>query len=168
LGEKRAAFIAVGALLAAGIGAAAFLVIRETPPRTTAGPGAIGVSFSLLDLGELSGTVGNCSGTGGYSDFEPGVDVTVRDKQGSIVGSGGMKSLEQLQVQEPEFFEQFGGPKAGDLGEDAVITCRLGALIQIEGESDFYEIDVGRRGETSVTRSELEENDWIISLSLGP
>jgi hypothetical protein len=49
-------------------------------------------SFTLNDP-QVTGTFDDCSGTGGYDDFGPGMNVTVRDQDGSIVGSGSTRSI---------------------------------------------------------------------------
>lgn len=83
-----------------------------------------------------------CRGLGGYSDMSPGTDVTLRDGNGSIVGSG------RLEVSGDGF------------------PCRFESKFEID-DAKFYEIEIGHRGGPSFTKSQLEDDMWIISLTLG-
>jgi len=78
-----------------------------------------------------------------------------------------MQSLSSIKATQPEFFEQIEEDAAADLSAEVDVSCELASLVQVEGDSDFYEIEIGQRGDSSVTRSELDGKDWIVSLSLG-
>jgi hypothetical protein len=156
----------VSLLVVAGA-VAAFISARGSSPRTTAGPGAIGITFTLVDMSDVDGKVGECFGTGGYDDFSSGMDVTVRNQQGDLVGSAQMQSLSSLKATQPEFFEQIEEDAGADLSAEVDVSCELASLVQVEGDSDFYEIEIGQRGDSSVTRSELDGKDWLVRLSLG-
>jgi hypothetical protein len=161
------ASIAVATVLLVAGAVVAIVATREPAPRTTAGPGAIGITFTLVDISDISGTVGDCFGTGGYDDFGSGMNVTVRDERGDLVGSAQMLSLESLKATQPEFYEQIEAGGSQDLSAEVDLTCEIATLVQIEDGSDIYEIEIGRRGDSSVTRAELDGKDWIVSLSLG-
>lgn len=86
-----------------------------------------------------------CSGTGGYGDIVEGLGVVVRDSQGEIIANG-------------------------DLGKGKPLTatfCEFSFEVTDIPESDFYEVSVGRRGSVVYRRSELEDDDWHLSLVLG-
>lgn len=168
--------VAVVAMLAT-VTAGWWLIFGRSSEPTTPGPNAVGVQFSLLDADDnITGTLGDCSGSGGYSDFGPGMDIEITDQDGKIIGSGSTMSLSTLQDEQPEYFEEafsaFAEPGESDddlqLDDDALVMCIVAALVPIEGGADFYKVDVGRRGDLSYSYKEMEENDWSVSLSLGP
>ncbi len=155
--------VAVAAVIAGGL---AFMALKPTPEPTEPGPDAIGLEFVLLDLdGNVSGTTGNCYGSGGYDDFGAGMDISIKNQDGKLIGSGSTLSYEDLLVEYPEYGKTVVGDS--DLDDEAVIGCAVAALVPVSEEADFYEVSVGRRGTNSTSRKEMEKNDWRVQLSLG-
>lgn len=109
-------------------------------------------TFTLYDSDERWGSefakslgIEDCRGSGGYGDIREGLGVVVRDSQGAIIANG-------------------------DLGEGKPLSttlCEFSFEVTNIPESDFYEVSVGRRGSVVYQRSELESQDWHLSLSLG-
>ena len=155
-------------MVAAIVVAGGWVLLKPDPEPTMPGPDALGVSFSLLSFDEddVSGTNGSCSGTGGYSDFGPGMDIKVRNQDGKIIGSGATRSLEDLQVLEPEYFESMDFGEDFNLADD-VVFCQVVALVELSETAEFYDVEIGRRGTTSYSYDDLEESDWELGLSLG-
>lgn len=115
----------------------AVLIVAEAPTIAITG------SFALV---EGSHTVGQpCSGSGGYSDFGPGMNVTIRDGNGNVVGSGST------------------GPAEGQSPGWCVTEFEIENIDIV----DFYEIEIGRRGALSYTYEELESADFNVDLTLG-
>lgn len=165
--RSRVTLAAVGLAVLATAGAGIFVVSRlgGGGEPTLPGPDALGVSFTLIDS-DISGDSGYCYGTGGYSDFGPGMDIRILNQDNKLIGSGSTKALDELAESDPEYFEHLTGADF-ESGADAVIMCRVAALVPISGNAEFYRVEIGRRGQTSYTRKDLEEADWEISLSLG-
>jgi hypothetical protein len=103
-------------------------------------------SFKLFDS-DIGGRSENCYGTGGYSDIEGGMDVTVRDKSGSILASTSTSI----------------GTSDDD---DFLFSCEFKFTLEVPS-SDFYSITIGRRGELNYSLSEMKEMSWNVSLFLG-
>jgi len=135
-------------------------------------------SFNLLkDLSDFDGDapfVGpwdGCSGTGGYGDFGPGMNVTVRDGSGNIVGSGSTESFDSDDLPAEDADEdnltdfEEAAAQAESFGE-AGLACSVKFDVPIKS-AEFYEVEIGKRGELSYSDSELKDRDYWISLSLG-
>lgn len=115
----------------------AVLIVAEAPTITITG------SFSLTEGSHTAGQP--CSGSGGYSDFGQGMNVTIRDGDGNVVGSGAT------------------GPAEGESPGWCVTEFEIEDIEIV----DFYEIEVGRRGALSYSYEDLESNDFNIDLTLG-
>ena len=122
----------------------------------------------LFDDEDLIGSWDSCFGTGGYDDFGPGMNVTVRDGSGNIVGSGRTESLSEddlppADVDEDDWTKL---QESADAAEGKDSFCFVKFDVPIES-ADFYEIEVGKRGALSYSESELEENGYWAALTLG-
>lgn len=115
----------------------AVLIVAEAPTITITG------SFSLTDGFHDVGQ--SCSGSGGYSDFGQGMNVTIRDGDGNVVGSGAT------------------GPAEGQSPGWCVTEFEIEDVEIV----DFYEIEVGQRGSLSYSYEDLESNDFNVDLTLG-
>ena len=168
--RPKALFAVVGIAVVAAVSTTVFVATRLLAggEPTVPGPDALGVSFTLMTLdSDISGELGDCSGTGGYDDFGPGMDIRILNQDNKLIGSGSTKSLDQLAVTDPEYFELLKGDDF-DPNDDAEIVCQVAALVPVSGGAEFYRVEIGRRGEMSYTRADLEEADWQLDLSLGP
>lgn len=111
--------------------------------------------FALVDSEGFTGSTGSCRGAGGYSDFGPGMDVTIRNGDGAIVATA---STEALQSDAEEVLSEL------LYGDDA---CVVVWEAEVPDDEAFYEIEIGRRGSLSYSHAELTENDWHVTTSLG-
>lgn len=104
-------------------------------------------SITLIDS-DLGGNADNCYGTGGYDDIRESMTVTVRDGAGKILAVGDTDA----------------GKAPGSA--DFFVQCVF--EFQVDGipPSDFYSVEVGRRGELNYSFEEMEESDWTVSLSM--
>ena len=134
-------------------------------------------TFTLADSENVIGSWDSCFGDGGYDDFGPGMNVTIRDGDGSIVGTGNTETLENLP---PEVEEALDDNTDTTLPEDldpltgAVLYAKIfdgtQCVVQFSvpvKDAEFYAVSVGKRGELSYSKSELEERDWWVELTLG-
>lgn len=116
----------------------------------------------------LTGDVTSCAGTGGYSDFQAGMNVTVKDGKGNIVGVGSAENLSE----KDNSLDTVSGPDsvfqtAAVLGRAQMYkTCYLKFTVPIK-KADFYAVSVGRRGEVSYSYADLKDRDFVVGLTLG-
>lgn len=86
---------------------------------------------------------GGCQGTSGYDDVEPGLQVTISDQSGTVIGNGAL-----------------------DSGEVQEAGCVFRFQVNIPVAS-FYKVAVGRRGEISYSLDQMKQASWSVELSLG-
>ena len=91
----------------------------------------------------------SCSGSGGYSDFGTGMNVTIRDGDGNIVGSTSTDRAEYVST-----------------GSTEALYCQTGFETDVD-IVDFYAIGIGSRGELTYSFEDLEDQDFNLSLTLG-
>lgn len=155
---RRALLVCAAALLAAcGSGAGG-------GPRTGS---AIRGTFTLTSS-TLAGALTSCAGTGGYSDFAAGMNVTVKDGSGRIVGVGSATNLSDddlpATTTPPDDLEfQLAGVQAS---AHTHTQCWLKFTVPIK-KADFYQIEVGHRGGLSYSYDDLKKNDFFVQLTLG-
>lgn len=163
---RRRLFVIGGIAAAVVVGAVLLAVIatgQGGEPKLTG-------DFTLTDTDSVIGTAESCSGTGGYSDFGPGMNVTVRNGAGEIVASGQTEGLDAENFLDTDASEESesgdGSPREVAEQMFDLLGCTVVFEVEVPTE-DFYIIEAGRRGELSYSRGELEELDWNVSLSLG-
>lgn len=166
------AITVVVVILGCGVAALVGLgVLGEEDTETITG------SITLFDLDGVDGGLTSCQGTGGYSDIDAGMDITVRDAEGTIVGSSSVRNMSEAEVR--ELLSDDEGQSDSDESnrssdadvEDMLDTfdgfaCPLAFEVEV-ATVDFYEIKIGRRGELSASREELEEDDWTVNYTIG-
>ena len=129
--------------------------------------------YTLFDEEDVSGVLGDCEGTGGYSDFGAGSDVKVRNAEGTIIGSSTLEDasdLDELYQRLLELDDSF--TDVADL-EDSLSglegsVCSLVFDVTVP-DSDQYEVVVGagNRGSQTYSSQDLETDNWLISITLG-
>lgn len=87
-----------------------------------------------------------CKGSGGYSDIVPGMGMTLKDGEGTILGTA-----------------RFGNGTVAERGQQCVFEFTFEEV----PVADFYVLDSGRRGEQTYSREELESLDWTVDLEIG-
>jgi hypothetical protein len=129
-------------------------------------------SFTLAS-DSISGSWTSCSGDGGYSDFGRGMNVTIRNGAGEIIGTGTTRNLTRADLGD------FDSSDPEDLDDYSKLELTAGLAKLSEGtrcivwfeaeiaEADFYSVAVGRRGELSYSAKELADDDWHVQLTLG-
>ena len=96
------------------------------------------------DISFLSMPLGGCVTLGGYDDIKIGTQITVRDQSGTIIGVG---ELEPIHTE--------------------MNKCEFTFTIAVPNVT-FYTFEMGRRGEITYTKQELEQADWHVDLVIGP
>lgn len=107
--------------------------------HTIAGSFELNEASSRIDVGDP------CAGSGGYSDIRDGASVTVRDEDGTIIGTAALG----------------GGILTG------ARVCRFLFRVPELPAAAFYAVEVSHRGEQRYSREQLEERMWVVALTLG-
>lgn len=128
----------------------------ENPTATLAAAHDIAITFTLhgnpFGTGrEIAGNDTVCWGDGGYSDINTGMQATIYDATGTVIGFATFRSDGQT----TETYN--GSPTACSFG-----TTALGVP-----DASLYGIEVGRRGTVQFARSDLAASGWLAELSLG-
>jgi hypothetical protein len=121
-------------------------VDKKTPTTTTQDHHVITGTFTLLGTeGEdfLDLTTG-CTGTGGYDDVQAGLQVTISDQAGTVIGNGAL------------------GP-----GVNIADGCQFRFQVDNVPLATFYRLQVGRRGEISYSLDQMKRASWSAALTLG-
>lgn len=100
----------------------------------------------VLTSDDVDWTPTSCSGSGGYSDIQAGTDVVVRDGAGAILATAAL-------VDDP----------AGS----SAARCAYTFQVPDVPSADFYTIEVGRRGDLTYSRADLQERGWTVGFTLG-
>ena len=119
------------------------LLVAKAPSHTI-----FGVFTLFADWG---GTASDCYGLGGFDDIERNLPTVLRDAQtGLILGSTNLSA------------------GTGTYGSSVTSKeCTFTWLMEDVPEVDFYEIEIGDRGEVLYSLSDLEDNGWRIGTQLG-
>lgn len=141
--------ILVGLLITAGVSATAFALSQESDGHTVSG------TFSVTDpdMRRTGPQEGPCSTEGGYDDVQVGLRVVIKDGSGSILATGALGRGE------------WAPHRVSGVSYEKV--CRFSFAVNDVPDSDFYTIEVGRRGELSYSKAELEALDWTVAFTLG-
>lgn len=129
-------------------------------------------TFTLTST-SLSGGWTSCSGDGGFSDFGRGMNVTIRNGAGEIIGTGSTRNLSRADIGEFDSAETDDLNKYSTLELTAAFAQLRGSSqctvwFEVEaGKADFYSVAVGRRGELTYSAKELADKDWHVELTLG-
>ncbi len=167
--------------LLAVVAAAAILAVGWFAWSSLSGsPRVIRGTFTLVDFAGIDGTWSSCSGEGGYSDFGPGMSVSVYNGSGELIGTGQTRSA-RSNLAEIAFVNRQG--RSWDTPEDApaevveetredleTLDSSMCTVYFETGElpkEAFYRIEVGRRGDLSYSLEDLESSGFTVALTLG-
>jgi hypothetical protein len=119
---------------------------KAVPTTTTQEPHVITGTFALSGTQDedYTTTDGGCAGMNGYDDVQAGLQVTVSDQSGTVIGNGALDSGEA----------QEGG-------------CVFRFEVNNIPVASFYKVAVGRRGEISYSLDQMKQASWSVDLSLG-
>lgn len=157
--------VATAVVVAAG---AAFALTRDgsDSPTQTADSTTQEITgeFVLTDAG-VSGGAALCNGTGGFDDFGPGMNVTIRNGDGELVATTRTLSISG--------FANETGQNAGVLLAPYETNTRFNVVCpvmwhaEVPGDERFYVIEIGSRGEQTYSNPEMVEKGWHVSFTLG-
>lgn len=156
-------------VIAAGLGVVVVVVIAVLVLSGGGEEREIKGSFVLFAPDDVTGDMEDCRGTGGYDDFGPGMDVTVKNEDGKTIGNGSTRNAapevlaERLALGE-NFDDRAEAEEFVDSGSGAICVVLFEAPVE---DAKFYEIEVGRRGGITHSKADLEDQQWYVSLTLG-
>jgi hypothetical protein len=134
--EMKGLVVFALALLACG-GASA-------PPSAAPTPRVLHGTFTLT--GTVEKRVSTCQGVGGYADIKEGLQVTIKDAAGTIVGTSAL------------VFDKTPSPPQ---------TCAYTFEVSGLPDATFYNVEAGRRGAVTFSRADLDARGWRVELTLG-
>jgi hypothetical protein len=93
-----------------------------------------------------------CHGTGGYSDIGPGQPVTVKDENGTLLGTSSLGDADLLSPP----------------GTDGSSFCRFPFSVSGVGDAQVYTIEIGRPGRRAISypRADLEASGWQVGMRI--
>ncbi|HET8930786.1 MAG TPA: hypothetical protein VFN21_09035 [Acidimicrobiales bacterium] len=107
-------------------------------------------TVALVAPGDISGENASCKGTNEFAEFGPGMEVTVTDGDGAVIGEGTTTNQ-----------------SSDDASDEAAgVRCVVDFQVDVDDAAQ-YQIDVGEMATQSFDRSDLEADDWHIVLNLG-
>lgn len=124
--------------------------------------------FVLYDILEIEGPPTSCRGTGGYDDFRAGMGVTVRNGEGTVMATSSTRYGSKQEVS--KVWDQFEDLIDDDDETLSELLSRSYCVVFFEldvADAEFYDLEVGRRGTQTYSRSELDERDWHVEMTLG-
>jgi|SRR5829696_8151102 len=131
------------------------LILGACNPQLLPPARAIGGVLVLDQASPVERGGGECRGTGGYTDLRSGVEVTVSDPAGKVLGTSSLQAR----------------PAATDAAGDMPLAerrrCAWSFGFRDLPDQPSYEITIGERGAVSYTREELEAAGWTVRVSLG-
>jgi hypothetical protein len=104
-----------------------------------------------------------CSGSGGYSDLRGGSDVVVKDREGTVIGKGSLGSGVGVAVR-----QDCGAPGEHPLCDPmGGRVCKLSFTVDGIPRSDFYVVEMGKRGQFTYSFDEIQSQDWSVEYAIG-
>ena len=141
-------------LLVAACGGAATTTTTTEPPTTTASTTTTSPTETITGSIELQEGMlsprDDCSGQGGYDDITAGAQVVVKDGDGNVIGTGRLEA-----------------GRATEAIAGTMWFCTFDFSLEVPADMPFYVIEVSHRGELTYSLAEMEEQDWMLSLTLG-
>jgi len=92
-----------------------------------------------------------CAGNGAYSDVAPGMQATVHDDAGRILGVSTFNDPGTIKERPAVYVTQ----------------CLFETVVPNVTDSPFYAVDLGRRGSVQFSKDELRAHNWIASITIG-
>ena len=87
----------------------------------------------------------SCAGAGGYDDIKVGLQVTVKNETGTVIGTG-----------------TFG---VGTITIDG--PCEFHFAVPNVSKAAFYQIEAGRRGILRYSYGQMQGKNWQVAITLG-
>ena len=107
------------------------------------------------------GSWNGCSGIGGYNDFGSGMDVSIRDADGKIIGTTSTRNFSTSDLSSDD--EDLKSA-AVSTQENSELACGIVYGPISVPKSEFYEVEIGSRGTLTYSHEELvAANFWTFS-----
>lgn len=118
-------------------------------------------SIMLVDA-DVYSSWDRCYGTGGYADFGPGMNVTIRNESGTIIASAATANLSA---------DDASGPWAAEYivatnNDTLVPRCFVKFEVEVP-PATFYEITIGTRSDETRSATDLDAQGWHVVYTLG-
>lgn len=88
---------------------------------------------------------GACRGKRGYDDIRPGMQIRVRDSDGTLLGIGSLEDGKAYSARE----------------------CWFWFTIEHLPRARLYELESGRRGILAYSFEEIDERGWLVEITIG-
>ena len=110
----------------------------------------------------------DCTSAEEYSDVRVGTTITVYDGNSDPIGTAEITSVEwtDLREQLDEGVPGVGGAPPVPASTTVSGSCRYRFSVPDLPRSDFYAIEVGRRGKLPYSAAYLEARNWTVELVL--
>lgn len=161
--ERVVLSLIVAGALVAGIGCQATATSAESGSGARSLRGVLVLHLGQAQLGAIRSEVrdGSCYGTSGFRDFGAGMNVTVRDGTGKVIGTDRTRAPSASPP--PDLLPS--GISGGGLDVIAN-TCTVWFEVAAT-EADFYQLEVGQRVKLTLSRQDLERQAWTLRFDLG-
>ncbi|MGH8984726.1 MAG: hypothetical protein ACRDY6_12755 [Acidimicrobiia bacterium] len=119
------------------------------------GGGSRVLSGTLTVEGITNTAMTRCDGSEhrGYDDLVAGAPVVVHDGNGSTIATGELRDGQPVEQRD-------------SLPIDFT-DCEFRFRMADVPDAEFYTVEVSHRGEVTYSRSELEDEDWRVTLTIG-
>jgi hypothetical protein len=134
------------------VAAAAVAAGMMASPAGAASKHTITGDLTIHDSGGWFRNQVQCAGSGGFSDLEPGAQVTVKNAKGKTIAVG------QVTV---------GHAGAGSAIGNFYTRCVMPLKIKGVPDSSFYAIEVAHRGALTYPKKKLQRAHWRVHLTIG-
>ena len=110
------------------------------------------------------GSWNSCSGIGGYSDFGSGMDVSIRDADGKIIGTTSPRNFSTSDLSSDDEDLKSAAVSTQDNSE---LACGVVYGPISVPKSEFYEVEIGSRGTLTYSHEDLVDAKFWTFSSLG-
>lgn len=119
-------------------------------------------TFVLIDPDRIEGPADACTGTGAFDDVRPGLEITVRDDEGTILAVTGARNMTAAEVDEYLVDQNI----SGVLDPEQEEICPLAFAAEVRPAAS-YRVEMGSRATITTTADRLAEDDWRVSYVAG-
>ena len=142
----RIAWLVAMAAVVVGCGGPNATPVRRTITGTF---DLVTMSGVIIPGGAPDGGIG-CAGSGGYSDVQEGMGITVKDESGKILATGTLGK----------------GALGPGFSETNPICRFLFTITNVPDTATFYSVEAGRRGATTYSHEDMVANNWTVALQI--
>lgn len=119
------------------------LALVACSPAAASGHDVTGTFDLVADEGAVIGNT--CTGEGGYDDIEEGAQIKVTNEDGTLIGTASLGRGSRVEGR----------------------RCRFEWTASDLPDAAFYNFELGRRGELTYSKADMEAADWTVGMTLG-